>query len=772
MSLFGTSPDNDRPRSALFADDLASAGSESPPRSVSRLANTTTSSVAGTTLFADDDDPGASSPWALPTPRQRTSNLQALLPAGAAVPSSYGAAFEAVMAAGARFGGGAGLTGVRRVLSASGLAPDEQRQVLDLVVPEGRLESGLGRAEFNVLCALVGLAREGEDVSLDGVDARRDEDEEEQVANVLPAADLPEPHLDVALLREPVDDDNNNNNNNDYLAPPPPPSGMATTPPVGADATGTLKHAPITPTTRKTSFGLDADPWNSPDLHKGHTHRVEQANATLSGANGHHSVGSVNARPAGAVSATDDRPEDAAWGGGGFGAGTTTSSSGVFGAPVGNAVMVGESGMAAAAVAGGEGGDGAVANAASPDADLVGLGRVLGGDPLSESTTTGPDEVVTVAVIPEKEGIFLFQHRNYQVTSVRRNAKVVRRYSDFVWLLDCLHKRYPFRQLPLLPPKRVSINGNYIATDASFVEKRRRGLARFANALVRHPVLSQEQLVIMFLTVPTELAAWRKQAQLNLQDEFAGQTTLPPGLEDALSPQLNELFERVRAGVKKSAETYIALCTLVERLAKRNEAMAADHMRASLALQTLASSSAATYAAEPADVAALNAGLGATARQLGGAQSLLEDEARAWDEGVLEDLKRQRDGLVALRELFERRDRLDRDNIPALEKKIKSAEGKLDALAKKPAELVKPGERERVEESIVRDKQAIVAAHARSVLVKQALRDELRWARQGQLHVARWVQDWTAERVKYAELQADGWRVLGEELEGVLGGGA
>jgi hypothetical protein len=22
-------------------------------------------------------------------------------------------------------------------------------------------------------------------------------------------------------------------------------------------------------------------------------------------------------------------------------------------------------------------------------------------------------------------------------------------------LLDCLHKRYPFRQLPLLPPKRV-----------------------------------------------------------------------------------------------------------------------------------------------------------------------------------------------------------------------------------------------------------------------------------------------------------------------------
>jgi sorting nexin-8 len=47
------------------------------------------------------------------------------------------------------------------------------------------------------------------------------------------------------------------------------------------------------------------------------------------------------------------------------------------------------------------------------------------------------------------------------------------------------------------------VNGNYLAADASFVEKRRRGLTRFVNALVRHPVLGQEQLVVMFLTVPT-----------------------------------------------------------------------------------------------------------------------------------------------------------------------------------------------------------------------------------------------------------------------------
>ena len=47
------------------------------------------------------------------------------------------------------------------------------------------------------------------------------------------------------------------------------------------------------------------------------------------------------------------------------------------------------------------------------------------------------------------------------------------------------------------------VNGNHLAADNTFIEKRRRGLVRFSNALVRHPVLSQEQLVIMFLTVPT-----------------------------------------------------------------------------------------------------------------------------------------------------------------------------------------------------------------------------------------------------------------------------
>lgn len=60
----------------------------------------------------------------------------------------------------------------------------------------------------------------------------------------------------------------------------------------------------------------------------------------------------------------------------------------------------------------------------------------------------GTGETITIIMLPEKEGMFMFQHHNYEVKSFRRGSSVIRRYSDFVWLLDCLQKRYPFEGYP------------------------------------------------------------------------------------------------------------------------------------------------------------------------------------------------------------------------------------------------------------------------------------------------------------------------------------
>lgn len=144
------------------------------------------------------------------------------------------------------------------------------------------------------------------------------------------------------------------------------------------------------------------------------------------------------------------------------------------------------------------------------------------------------------------------------------------------------------------------------------------------------------------------------------------------------------------------------MCNVMDRLVKRSEGVAADHARIAVSLTSLIEASNDVYATDTNDVPLLNDGLAATSKHLRTAQSLMEDESRAWEQGVLEDLKRQRDALVSVREMFERRERLDRDNIPYLERRIQTNETKLAGLRAKPEGLVKPGEIEKIVDSIIK----------------------------------------------------------------------
>ncbi|QKX58301.1 uncharacterized protein TRUGW13939_05423 [Talaromyces rugulosus] len=709
MSLFGTSPDD---------DDSAAANPSRRSKSSLFDDEPPTHHRSGSALFADDSNSG-DSPWDMPTPKKagQQNLVKNLLPATDA-PETYIDAYELVLDAGNRVGADVGLTAVRQILSSSSLNAADQAKILNLVLPGGQdSASGLGQNEFNVLLALIGLAQEGEDLGYDAIDERRN--------------NLPQPKISYL----------------DDLKSPSEPEPVSQ-----AQEEPSIPTAEQPATPRQASFGAsDPDPWGSPDLHRGHNHTSVPSNEPpLNG------FGSVRSGTNGWAASVPESHN-----GGPTNGQIPPSSSGSGWSAYNNttAAPFGSSGQQPEL--GGFGQQGREQDNTSPQNRAIGSGGVTG---------LGVEETVTVILLPEKEGVFMFQHRNYEVKSARRGSSVVRRYSDFVWLLDCLQKRYPFRQLPLLPPKRVSVNGTHLSADStSFLEKRRRGLVRFTNALVRHPVLSQEQLVVMFLTVPTELSVWRKQATISVQEEFTGRS-LPPDLEDSLPPTLNEMFDTVRSGVKRSAEIYINLCTLLERLAKRNEGLAADHLRFSLALQSLTEATKTTYAIDTNDVPLLNDGINATARHLSASQSLLEDEAKAWGDGVLEDLKRQRDCLVSVRELFERRDRYAKDNIPQLEKRIESNERKLQELRARPQGTVKPGEIEKIEESIFKDKESIVQQHARGVFIKECIRDELAYFQQSQYHISRLHQDWSQERVKYAELQADNWRNLSDEVESMPNG--
>lgn len=159
MSLFGTSPDNlpARSKQSLFDDE------QNPVNKTN------------TGLFDDESNAGGDSPWAFPTPKKgaRRNLAKSLLPASD-VPDSYIDAFDALLEIGEKEGNGISLAGIERVLSGSGLSTADQSKVLQIVIPGGQdSAAGISRPEFNVLLALIGLAQEGEDITLDGVDERR-----------------------------------------------------------------------------------------------------------------------------------------------------------------------------------------------------------------------------------------------------------------------------------------------------------------------------------------------------------------------------------------------------------------------------------------------------------------------------------------------------------------------------------------------------------------------------------------------------------------------
>ncbi|WYZ39710.1 hypothetical protein EsH8_IV_000051 [Colletotrichum jinshuiense] len=744
MSLFGSSPPTESP----------SITSAAPSRSL--FDEEPMSKSASNSLFTDDDFAAAeNSPWDMPTPRKKQSRADLVrnLLSASDVPDSYIETFDTVVREDGN-GGRVNAGGIAKLFAAARLGADHQAQIMSMVVPAAGGDIAVGRGEFNVLLALIALAQEGESISLDTVDERR--------------RNLPLPKL-AGLTAAPVMPPISELAAKPPQAPVTPPTETAPPPP---PQPSTLRRPPM-------DFPEPEDPWNSPDVHKGHAHaaiespsRANGASPQRSAANGNgngNGNGNYSTSPSTAIagrtmssyttatvsSETGSGRQNISTGtspGGGWGGYFDGNNpGGGFSEPIPNQITspFGSTG----------GGRDAAVNPSSTPALRTTMSGRTGG---------AVEENIIVTLMPEKEGLFMFQHHNYEVSSIRRGSKVIRRYSDFVWLLDCMHKRYPFRALPLLPPKRVAVNGNHFSNDGAFIEKRRRGLARFLNALVRHPILGQEQLIIMFLTVPTyqELSVWRKQATISVQDEFAGRV-LPPGLEDSLPPTLEALFDKTRAGIRRSAELYITICNVMDRLVKRSEGVAADHARIAMSLTSLTETSADTYASDTNDVPLLNDGLTSMSRHLRTCQTLLEDESKAWDEGVLEDLKRQRDALVSIRDLFERRERLDKDNIPYLERRIQTNETKLASLRSKPEGLVKPGEIEKVVEAIIKDKESIVNQHNRSIFVKECIRDELIYFQSTQFHVSRWNQDWAQERVKYSEMLADNWRRLLDELEGM-----
>ncbi|KAI1311061.1 Sorting nexin mvp1 [Mortierella claussenii] len=411
---------------------------------------------------------------------------------------------------------------------------------------------------------------------------------------------------------------------------------------------------------------------------------------------------------------------------------------------------------------------------------------------LSPQTTLNPDatrkemyqwflhlDTIRISFAPEKEGIFLFRHTNYIVESKNRQTTVIRRYSDFWWMLEVLGKRFPFRILPNLPPKRLGV------ADEAFLERRLRGLTRFMNALVRHPVLRNDPLVVSFLTEPVELALWRKNVVISTEDEFTTRLPISPTLAKQIPMHLDVQLEAVKRRLPTSIEYYRSMVHVLDRTQKRTEANAADYTRFSLALNALADCERKCHIEDCYNCGQLSQGYTKISSHFSQASGLLEVQARATQQGMVESLKRHRDLLVSVQELMQRRDHSREGNVAEmLKKRIATNETRLKALETSAANAIQAAQAtasaaggggaaavgdaagvydaqiEKVTNNINTDRAELDIQNQRAVLLQHTLWMEITYFHKNHAQIASMYQEFVHGQMKTSQSLYDNWKAL------------
>nr|XP_031862306.1 uncharacterized protein CI109_002271 [Kwoniella shandongensis]KAA5529378.1 hypothetical protein CI109_002271 [Kwoniella shandongensis] len=285
-------------------------------------------------------------------------------------------------------------------------------------------------------------------------------------------------------------------------------------------------------------------------------------------------------------------------------------------------------------------------------------------------------ETVEVSLITEREGWFL---QKYRVESDKRSAgPVSRRYSDFVWLLDTLIKRYPFRLLPALPPKRIG-------PDASFLETRRKGLRRFINFVVNHPVMKDDGALNVFLTEPS-FESWRKRTKVSTDEESLSKK-LNHAQEMAIPADLEEKLGVLRDHLPAMLGSYQKLVVLAERGLGRLQAQAGDASRMALSVQSVGEEMRGCCHRSVAGATGgctLCEGVGRGLGEVGEAWTRVAEESEKRAATILtthiESLKAQRDLYLSFRDLFVRHDKFSKDSVDALRKKVETRQKKVESL--------------------------------------------------------------------------------------------
>ncbi|KAF7770449.1 hypothetical protein Agabi119p4_6423 [Agaricus bisporus var. burnettii] len=365
-------------------------------------------------------------------------------------------------------------------------------------------------------------------------------------------------------------------------------------------------------------------------------------------------------------------------------------------------------------------------------------------------------EHVRVTILGQ-QGFILNRYTVYEIMT-ENGVTVTRRYSEFVYLWEVLFRRYPFRLFPALPPKRVG-------PDEHFLEQRRRGLQRALNFVVNHPVLKEDAVLTIFLTV-SSFEAWRKQTSISLDEESLSrrvdrmeEMSIPSDFEDKL------IVIRTRLG--PLIEQWQRICILAERIMKRQEAAASDLARVTNTLRAVTEVNEHCWRGDECELSnGVKHGLDQLALHTQRHSDLSESRTRTLMDNTLESLKTQRDLYIATRDLLIRHERLSVDQVERLRKRVDANSVKLDGI-RSTAKEGWQDEADKLTAVIEKDQGMIAAQLSRRVFIRVCLWNELRIIlhnRENAL-LTQAVKTFAREEQEHAEWVVKNWTSLGESLE-------
>ncbi|KAI8332626.1 hypothetical protein BC941DRAFT_358857 [Chlamydoabsidia padenii] len=359
---------------------------------------------------------------------------------------------------------------------------------------------------------------------------------------------------------------------------------------------------------------------------------------------------------------------------------------------------------------------------------------------------------IKVVVAPEKEG-FIFKHINYIVESQHRSSLVLRRYSDFFWLWEVLLKRYPCRLVPNLPPKKIS------GRDEAFLEARRQGLSLFINCVARHPVLKKDIIFNTFMTEPSEFLAWRRGNPPLLDEEFVriNEHLNTDDIATCIPRDLDDRLEKLEKSLPQKLAYYQSLYDSMDTLVRLERSQVSELERYKSTLNALGDVEQHCYIPGCQACGHVTRGYDAVAKYMHQTGSILEQEANATVSGIMNQLKRHHDTLLAFKDILDRRKKFAAHQIDTLTKRIASNKAKVNQHRGVPG---LEADVERLDENIQSDQERLTFQQRRALFIRYCLVCELTFAHKQQAFISVLYQDFVHEKLQYSRHVVDNWKAL------------